>query len=351
VNDFSHGEVNEKKSVVSSYQHYDYHTHATSTTRAIWTVWIRSVTTAAWGGKPSTNNNNNNNNNSNNSNNNKSNNNLLNNEMHPERRTTSLCHARFLQSLELASKGRIHTTPQTTSHPEADDDDDSSTHNHHQLSFLLQHLSIALHRNGEATPCGQSDPDPTTITSSSRSESSHLNKNNFWQAVERVLLTASSSSSSSSSCPDFTNKYQFESFLTRVFHSMTILSQSCSSNEPDRRLATDSHLGLYGYCDMGPARTPILLDHHWLIPNALKNYNHEYDNDDNIHDPDEDHDVNDAIATAATTTFFLPCHFHTREGVRITSLTQLVDAIFLTTQLSDKENNDFFSVHRLYFLP
>lgn len=119
---------------------------------------------------------------------------------------------------------------------------------------------------------------------------------------------------------------------------MTILSQGCSSQEPDRLQPTTTEdaanpkqlslLGFYGFCDMGPARTPILLDHHWLIPNAL------HDDNDDIIDDDDDDEQEEA------TKFFLPCHFHTREGVRITSLTQLVDAMFhITPQFSAQQDN------------
>ena len=78
------------------------------------------------------------------------------------------------------------------------------------------------------------------------------------------------------------NKYQLESFFTRTF-SAELDADTCGSKDAS---------GLLEFCDMGVDRTVILSDHDKLVP---------------------------------TQTDSLPCRFYTRQGVRISSLDQLLE--------------------------
>jgi len=130
-------------------------------------------------------------------------------------------------------------------------------------------VSIVLHRNGEATPCGET-------------------------ASADIMAELRNALESMNECPtNFGSKYQIESLLTRMLHSL--VSSSCTSMEDTR----SPKEGFYGYCDMGESKTPILLDHHELVP------------------------IRCAVNGPSRT--YLPCHFHTREGVHVTSLPQLAN--------------------------
>lgn len=87
-------------------------------------------------------------------------------------------------------------------------------------------------------------------------------------------------------CPDQFNKFDVESLLTRLFADHV---SKCDSGLKGHAK------GFLGHCDRGEERTPILLDH-----------------DDLVRVPPMDS---------------LPCRFHTREGVRITSLKQLSELL------------------------
>eukprot|EP00339_Tiarina_fusa_P000988 CAMPEP_0117043808 /NCGR_PEP_ID=MMETSP0472-20121206/30420_1 /TAXON_ID=693140 ORGANISM="Tiarina fusus, Strain LIS" /NCGR_SAMPLE_ID=MMETSP0472 /ASSEMBLY_ACC=CAM_ASM_000603 /LENGTH=555 /DNA_ID=CAMNT_0004755411 /DNA_START=79 /DNA_END=1744 /DNA_ORIENTATION=- len=113
-------------------------------------------------------------------------------------------------------------------------------------------LSLMIHRNGEPDPCGSAIP-----------------------AV-----------SSKHTIQESSDKYELESILTDIIAESLQEEKACLS--PDNVTAEPD--GLYGFCDMGPDRTPILLDH-----KSLK-----------------------AVQRGS-----LPCRWYTREGVRITSLEQL----------------------------
>jgi hypothetical protein len=77
-------------------------------------------------------------------------------------------------------------------------------------------LSIVVHRNGESVPCGN--------TSSA----------NIMQEMKTVL-------ESMNECPtDFGDKFQMESFLTRLFHQL--VAKQCPSEESGR----SASLGFYG---------------------------------------------------------------------------------------------------------
>jgi hypothetical protein len=89
----------------------------------------------------------------------------------------------------------------------------------------------------------------------------------------------------SSEISDEDDKYKIESWMTDFVAESIIDKSSCTS--------LDNHLfleGILGFCDMGKEHTPVLLDHSKLV-----NVKGET----------------------------LPCHWHTREGLRISSLQQL----------------------------
>jgi hypothetical protein len=131
------------------------------------------------------------------------------------------------------------------------------------LENAFDDLSIVVHRNGDHRACGEVTSDDLV--------------GDFKKVVETL-----------STCPNWGSKYDVESFLTRFLHSK--LSSSCPSVDADR----SPEMGFYGFCDMGESRTPILLDHLKLVPNYFNNET------------------------------LLPCHFHTHQGVRVTSLGALV---------------------------
>lgn len=153
----------------------------------------------------------------------------------------------------------------------------------------FEQLTVVLHRNGQADACGTTGGDTNLAVE-------------FRSVLDDLRLAGQA-------CPQTLddNKYQIEALLTRLFHKLLLRSPSsslsCQSEEADA--AAD---GLYGFCDMGEARTPILLDHHSLVP------------------------VGDGS---------LPCHFHTASGVRVTSLQQLSDlARRAAVAAPDKEENE-----------
>jgi len=131
-----------------------------------------------------------------------------------------------------------------------------------------------VHRNGQAEPCGEALS--SEIVSA------------MYEAAE---------SFGENHCPDTYDKYDFESFLTQTIADSfegEEEDESCGSEEDDAW--SDDFLA---FCDMGEHKTPILLDHERLVPIPL-------DNEEEAS---------------------LPCHFHTREGVRISSFDQLKDVV------------------------
>ena len=115
---------------------------------------------------------------------------------------------------------------------------------------------MVVHRNGESDSCGRASVD--------------------WDALSTAIRTFGF-------CPNPLDKFDVESFLT---HLLAEYVQSCDSDINDLK-----DRGFLGHCYRGEDRTPILLDHEYLVP--------------------------------LPSTQTLPCRFHTREGLRITSLQQL----------------------------
>lgn len=138
---------------------------------------------------------------------------------------------------------------------------------------LLDEATFQLHYNGNPTACGTVAPQDLPKVMS--------------QMLEEMELCQDAATA-------LADKYSLETFLTNAFHSTFDNLQGddtiCASYDD----ADKKNDGFFGFCDMGPDRTPPQPD------------------DDNL------------IPTVAGT---LPCRFYTREGVRIATLTQLVDLL------------------------
>lgn len=134
-----------------------------------------------------------------------------------------------------------------------------------------EEVSLSIHRNGEPDPCGT-----TRISTSSQISKKFIN-----------ILSSTR------------NKYQVESSLTDLIANNFLIHDddgisSCSPTDN-----SSSTKGLYGYCDMGKDRTPILLDYEKLIK------------------------VKGGSSGGSSSGSTLPCRWYTREGLRITSWEQL----------------------------
>lgn len=127
---------------------------------------------------------------------------------------------------------------------------------------------LDIHRNGETKACGK-------IAS-------------LHEMLEVVL------EQEGMSCPKVDkDKYHVESFLTDWFAQEWQGTTDCASQEIRR---TNTHLdGFYGFCDMGEEFTP----------------------------PQPDSDDLVKVPSSAS----LPCRFYTREGLRISSFTQLAELV------------------------
>jgi hypothetical protein len=90
-------------------------------------------------------------------------------------------------------------------------------------------------------------------------------------------------------CLDSIEKFQFEAWLSLVLNNV----HSCGPTDMKKPIAS----GFLGFCDRGPDKTPTLTDHHRLVSLPPSNT--------------------------------LPCHFHTREGVRISGVDHLLELMTL----------------------
>ena len=98
-------------------------------------------------------------------------------------------------------------------------------------------------------------------------------------------------------------KFDFDAVITKTFSSLLDDDKCTSSNDKLGKSWLGSSTlnpesALLSYCDMGKENTPVQLDHNELVPIKFK--------------PD-------------SSTQILPCHFHTREGLRISSLKHLTE--------------------------
>jgi hypothetical protein len=135
-------------------------------------------------------------------------------------------------------------------------------------------VSFVIHRNGEPDPCGGTSTFP----------------NDFVDAMSKA-----------------SDKYKFESVLTDQIAGMLTDETSCGSTELYTGINVEAKKSLYGFCDMGPERTPELLDYDKLVP--TKNGKPLTYKSDEI--------TEKGMSTS------LPCRWYTREGLRISSLDQL----------------------------
>jgi prolyl 4-hydroxylase len=130
----------------------------------------------------------------------------------------------------------------------------------------FENVSIALHLNGESKHCGET-------------------------SLIKLIETLYQAANEMDQCSFIFDKYVVEAVLSRAFQNL--VGQTCYSSEKDR---TEED-GLYGFCDMGTNKTPILSDHDELV----------------------------SIAYGGVK--YLPCHFHTRQGRRVQGVQDLVSGL------------------------
>ena len=167
-------------------------------------------------------------------------------------------------------------------------------------------VDIFFHRNGEAYPCSRQDP----ALADNKDPLGHVSKALIYAAgMTMTTLAKQEVVNRGTKSLDTYNKYDFDAIVTHMLaggiSEQSILENKGSScgptwEEKNHYLDTAPHLkntniptAIYKYCDMGLDRTPIQLDHEKLV----------------------------TIPEIKT----LPCHFHTREGLRVTSLEQLAN--------------------------
>ena len=158
--------------------------------------------------------------------------------------------------------------------PQQDLQCESGFQNLFPIASDLESIPLMVHYNGDPEPCGEA-----TIGT-------------FVKVLKQNYVSVG--------CPSKIEKYEFESFLTKSLYQ--VLGDECPSEEE----YSDPSLGFLGHCDMGEDHTPILLDHDKLVP----------------------------VVSNSGQAQSLPCHFHTREGLRITQSEQLSE---LVASLKDAE--------------
>lgn len=147
---------------------------------------------------------------------------------------------------------------------------------------LLDEVTVQLHHNGYVEPCGSVGPVA------------------FTKKMTEMLTTMDLCASTDAAAEALGDKYMFETYLTNTFHYQLWEQgdkEACISYEDDSQAEQEESnvdLGFFGFCDMGAAHTPP--------------------------QPDED-------ALVLTNAETLPCRYYTREGVRISSLTHLVELV------------------------
>ena len=142
-------------------------------------------------------------------------------------------------------------------------------------------LPLMLHRNGEPEACGEST---------------------VGEFLEELLKNFRAYG-----CKPQLDKYRFEAMLTATLHRIMAKNNACHSMET----YGDQTKGLLGYCDSGEDHTPILLDHDKLVPLGSKD--------------------------GSTS---LPCHFHTREGLRLTQAKWFSDLVRAASSGENKCEGD-----------
>ena len=142
----------------------------------------------------------------------------------------------------------------------------------------FQALSFAIHRNGEASPCG-------SIVSDVGAVLTNLNDARMTKyQLDNELTNAFSKHLLKTSCGPETAPESIKGYKRKTWGR----GENYEIDGVDNSFLT--------FCDMGEEHTPILHDHNKLVP-IKSGENNEIES--------------------------LPCHFHTREGLRITSMKQL----------------------------
>mmetsp|Transcript_51402 Transcript_51402/g.59473 ORF Transcript_51402/g.59473 Transcript_51402/m.59473 type:complete len:647 (+) Transcript_51402:31-1971(+) len=139
----------------------------------------------------------------------------------------------------------------------------------------FEDVPLIIHRNGESVPCGNIQID--------------------------IIIKELKTNYEAEGCPNEFDKYKFESLLTKTVHGI-LINNDCHSTE----VYGNESEGFLDFCDMGEDHTPILLDHNDLVP----------------------------VKTGQSNS--LPCHFHTREGLRITQF-QVLSKVVMHL---DKDRNE-----------
>jgi hypothetical protein len=222
---------------------------------------------------------------------------------------------------------------------------------HVDNSDPFHNVDIVLHRNGEPDPCirqqqsqqpisassatqivgnvvrsilqrvGITVPSSTTSADNSDSKMNKSSSSFTFSPLSKSLLRSAElldTASSSTSSTLFDSKYYMDAMLTNAFIMDSVfplpdIMSSCGPTPPPPNTRRNNKEGndddahyldttypqvnyntlssMIKYCDAGVTKTPIMPDHNELIRVPYANS--------------------------------LPCHFHTREGVRVTSLKQL----------------------------
>lgn len=163
-------------------------------------------------------------------------------------------------------------------------------------------LSFAIHRNGEVSPCGSTIDDLQTTLIAILPQDFIKNKQNKLRNLDLP-------------------KHEVDFLLTTSFGKYLLPMSQCGPEQVPEQIKGNKRKtwgrgedykiegvdsSFLNFCDMGEERTPILHDHDHLVPVVTGG------------DTDLDNESVNGVKT-------LPCHFHTREGLRITSLDQLMD--------------------------
>jgi hypothetical protein len=183
-------------------------------------------------------------------------------------------------------------------------------------SDAFDNVKLVVHHNGHGAPCGEIGQE--------RSSSSLFQafQETFLQDAKQCPTSLSLFSGADDDRMLLYNDYEMESILTRLINHNVDTCNSSALDEDDR----DNKSGFYGYCDRGPANTPVLHDHALLVPNFDANGSHQ--------------------------SSFLPCHFHTKAGLRIASLAHLAQlARQQSTRASGRRGEQQGEELHLYAVP
>jgi len=147
-------------------------------------------------------------------------------------------------------------------------------------------VNFFLHRNGEPLACGKSLHTVNVIEA-------------FYQALSVFRFS-----------PVTLHKYEVDTLLTTTLAYYLISWSDCSPHEDDEEERPESPQFIE-YCYMGEEHTPKLPDYQYSVP-----------------------------LTKMSGKITHSCHFHTREGLRITSIKQLADyAREIKQKVKDEETN------------